>query len=187
MELIDVLDENGNPTGRVEDRKTIHREGLLHAHVGVWIMNKNGDLLFQKRAATKQSNPNKWSRTGGHADSGETPLQAVQRETEEEIGVNIPLDNFELIDISKFEKISDETKKMVRDITYSYFSLVDYKLEDYTMQEEEVSDLKYVSIEDMIKAKDNNDKSYTFAKWDRSKFDNIVGILEDKREKLLKL
>lgn len=62
MELIDVLDENGKVTGRVEDRKTIHEQGLWHTHVGVWIMNKNGELLFQKRAATKQSNPNMWSR-----------------------------------------------------------------------------------------------------------------------------
>ena len=91
-----MLDENGKVTGRVEDRKTIHEQGLWHTHVGVWIMNKNGELLFQKRAATKQSNPNMWSRTGGHADSGETPLQAIQRETAEEIGVEIPLEKFEL-------------------------------------------------------------------------------------------
>ncbi len=185
MELIDVLDENGKITGRVEDRKTVHEQGLWHTHVGVWIMNKNGELLFQKRSATKPSNPNIWSRTGGHADSGETPLQAIQRETAEEIGVEIPLEKFELINVSKFEKTNAETQKTVRDFTYSYFSIVDYKLDDYTMQEEEVSDLKYVSIEDMRKAKENDDRSYTFAKWDRSNFDYIVGILEKKREELV--
>ena len=52
------------------------------------------------------------------------------------------------------------------------------------MQEEEVSELRYISIEDMKKAKENDDRNYTFAKWDKSNFDYIVGILEKKREEL---
>lgn len=185
MELIDVLDENAKPTGRVEDRKTIHEQGLWHLHVGVWIMNKNGDILFQKRAETKHSNPNIWSRTGGHVDSGETPLQAIQRETAEEIGVEIPLEKFELIDINKFEKSDAKKQTTVRDFTYSYVSIVDYKLDDYTMQKEEVSDLKYISIEEMKKARNIKDESYNFTKWDKRSFDNLVEALEKKREEIL--
>ena len=81
MELIDVLDENGNYTGKVEERENVHNNGLWHIHVGVWIMNQKGELLFQQRSKNKKVNPNKWTRTGGHVDSGETPLKAVQRET----------------------------------------------------------------------------------------------------------
>ena len=87
MELLDVLDENGNLTGRAEERKIVHEQGLWHIHVGVWIMNQKGELLFQKRSPNKIINPNKWTRTGGHVDSGETPIKGIQRETEEEIGV----------------------------------------------------------------------------------------------------
>ncbi len=46
----------------------------------------------------------KWTITGGHVDSGETPLNAIQRETYEEIGVRIPLQDFILLNISKEEK-----------------------------------------------------------------------------------
>ena len=70
MELLDVLDENGNYTGQVEERKVIHEKGLWHIHVGVWIMNKKGELLFQQRSMQKKINPGKWTRTGGHVDSG---------------------------------------------------------------------------------------------------------------------
>ena len=117
MEWLDVLDENGNYTGKSEERQVVHNDGLWHIHVGVWIMNKKGELLFQKRSMEKKVNPGKWSRTGGHVDSGETPLEAIQRETYEEIGVKIPTDKFKLLSIRKEEvyltnyKVIKETNK----------------------------------------------------------------------------
>ena len=57
MELLDVLDENGNLTGRAEERKIVHEQGLWHIHVGVWIMNQKGEFLFQKRSPNKIINP----------------------------------------------------------------------------------------------------------------------------------
>ena len=37
----------------------------------------------------------------GHVNAGETPLQAIQREILEEIGVEIPIENFEVLEIGK--------------------------------------------------------------------------------------
>lgn len=177
MELLDILDEQGNPTGKVEERSIVHEKGLWHIHVGVWLMNEEGKLLFQKRSANKKRNPNKWTRTGGHVDSGETSLIGIQREVEEEIGVKIPQDKFELIKIDK--TIAD---KNTHHFTYNYFAYVNYKIEDYTMQKEEVSDLKYISIEEMEKIKKNNDENYTFIKWDN--FDSIILMLKKKRDSI---
>lgn len=50
------------------------------------------------------------------------------------------------------------------------------------MQKEEVSDLKYISIGEMEKAKEKNDENYTFVRWDN--FDEIISMLKQKREKL---
>ena len=180
MEMIDVLDENGNYTGRSEERKIIHDKGLWHIHVGVWLMNKNGELLFQQRASQGKPNPGKWSRTGGHVDSGETPLQAIQRETYEEIGVKIPIDNFKLISKNKEEVYIQDSNVTNRNFIYSYFAIVDYKLEDYTMQEEEVSNLKYMTIEEMEEAYKNKDEKYSFIKWD--KIDDIIKDLKEIRK-----
>lgn len=177
MELLDILDEQGNLTGKIEERSVVHEKGLWHIHVGVWLMNEEGKLLFQKRSANKKRNPNKWTRTGGHVDSGETSLIGIQREVEEEIGVKIPQDKFELIDIEKIE-----SDKCNHHFTYSYFSYVNYKIEDYTMQKEEVSDLKYISIEEMKKAKNSNDESYTFSNWDKDNFNEIIKMLKQKRK-----
>ena len=182
MELIDVLDENGKYTGKVEERKKVHEDGLWHIHVGVWIMNKKGELLFQQRSVQKKVNPGKWTRTGGHVDSGETPLNAIQRETYEEIGVKIPLEEFKLLDISKEEKYIPNTKILNRQFIYSYFAYTDYKLEDYTMQPEEVSDLKYLTIEEMEKAYKNKDDKYTFIKWNN--IDKKIEKLKEMRNAL---
>ena len=48
---------------------------------------------------------------------------------------------------------------------YSYIAIVDYNLENYTMQQEEVSDLKYITIEQMEEAYKNKDENYTFIRW----------------------
>ena len=177
MELLDVLDENGNYTGKSEERQAVHNDGLWHIHVGVWIMNKKGELLFQKRSMKKKVNPGKWTRTGGHVDSGETPLKAIQRETYEEIGVEIPIDDFKLLSIKKEEVYLKDYKVTNRHFIYSYFALVNYKIEDYTMQEEEVSDLKYITIEEMEEAYKNKDNSYTFVRWD-----NIEELIKELKE-----
>lgn len=183
MELLDILDENGNKIG-VEERKVVHEKGLWHVHVGAWIMNQEGELLLQQRSGTKKVNPYKWTRTGGHVDSGETPIEGIQREVEEEIGVKISKDDFELMGIEKMEKINPHIGIINRNYVYSYFALVHYKLEDYTMQEEEVCNLKYMSIEEIEEARKKQDENYTFPFWDTEKFENTIKFLKSKRESL---
>ena len=187
MELLDVLDENGNLTGRAEERKIVHEQGLWHIHVGVWIMNQKGELLFQKRSPNKIINPNKWTRTGGHVDSGETPIKGIQRETEEEIGVKIPLEKFENIGIDKVQIYFEDKKIYNRHFVYNYFAMVDYKLKDYKIQTEEVSDLKYMTIEEIEEARKNNDENYTFIKFEKDKYERIITILKQKRKEKLGL
>ena len=50
MEYFDVLNENGEFTGRVESRDVCHKEGLWHRANYGFIFNKNGDVLLQKRS-----------------------------------------------------------------------------------------------------------------------------------------
>ena len=179
MEMLDILDENGNLTGQKESRKTVHENKLWHIHVGTWLMNEKGEILFQKRSPNKKVNPNKWTRTGGHVESGEKPIEALQREVEEEIGVRIPIQKFELINIEKYE--GEKSKHFA----HNYFVFVNYKINEYTMQKEEVADLKYISIEEMEIARKNNDKSYTFVDWENA--EEVVAYLKNKRKELINI
>ena len=60
MEYLDVVDENGNPTGESVPRSRAHAEGIRHRTSHVWLMRiRNGrrQILLQKRSACKDSFP----------------------------------------------------------------------------------------------------------------------------------
>lgn len=59
-EMLDIVDENGVPTGQSVPRTTAHAEGLRHRTSHVWIVRrKNGrvQVLLQMRCAAKDSYP----------------------------------------------------------------------------------------------------------------------------------
>ncbi len=42
-ELLDIVDENGKPTGETVERKTAHSEGIRHRTAHVWIVRKSDE------------------------------------------------------------------------------------------------------------------------------------------------
>lgn len=93
-ELLDIVDEHGEPTGERRDKADIHRLGLRHRDVHVWITDGE-NVLEQQRAWDKKIMPGAWDiAVGGHVGAGESYLVAAVRETEEELGVAIPSERF---------------------------------------------------------------------------------------------
>lgn len=178
MELIDIVDENNNLTGQVEERWVAFEKGLWRRTVSCWIMNEKGEVLLQKRAGEKRRNPNKWAKTGGQVDSGETVEEAIYREVKEELGIEIPK---EQIEIDSIYKSDDKNKRFV----YNYIFVVDYKLEDYILQKEEVADVKYFTIEELEEIRKNNDLNYTFCNWSTEDFKREIDKLKSKRREIL--
>ena len=88
-ELFEIVDEHGQVLG-VRPRRECHgNPALIHQAVHLLVFNQRGDLFLQKRAKTKDVQPGKWdSSVGGHMQPGETPEQAVRRETAEELGLH---------------------------------------------------------------------------------------------------
>ena len=178
MELIDVVNENNELTGQIEERWTAYEKGLWRRTVSCWIMNKNGDILLQKRTANKRSNPNKWAKTGGQVDSGESAEEAIFREVKEELGIEIPQEQIKVVEIRK----SDDKNKR---FAYNFIFVVNYKINEYTLQKDEVAEVKYVSIEDMENLKKNDDTNYTFCNWKENEFYNEMNLLKNKRKEIL--
>ena len=97
MEYLDIVDEENNLTGEIEERDVIHKKGLWHREISVWIMNQNGDVLLQKRSAKKKQGANKWSTCAGHVDVGEEPKMTAIRELQEELGIKVQEDELKYL------------------------------------------------------------------------------------------
>ena len=91
MEILDIVDESGRPTGKTVSRETAHREGILHRTAHVWIVRESGggpEILLQKRSEEKDSFPGMYdTSSAGHIPAGEEPLSSALRELSEELGV----------------------------------------------------------------------------------------------------
>jgi len=88
-EMFDVVDAEDRVIGQ-RPRAEVHREGLRHRAVHILIVNSEGDLYLQKRAAWKDMNPSCWdSSAAGHVDAGETYEEAARRELHEELDVDL--------------------------------------------------------------------------------------------------
>ncbi len=90
MEQIDVLDENGHPTGITKPKDAVHRDGDWHRAAHVWIVTTDGRVLLQKRAAVKENWPGWWDvSAAGHCSAGESAVETALRETAEELGLEL--------------------------------------------------------------------------------------------------
>lgn len=67
---------------------------------------------------------------------------------------------------------------------YNYIFFVDFKEEEFNIQKEELDEVKYYTIEQIKKIKENNDKDYTFSDWDDSGFYEQIEMLKEKRNQI---
>jgi isopentenyldiphosphate isomerase len=134
--------------GGVVPKSEIYQHGLWHRHrmVAGWVVNQNGEILIQRRHPNKSVYPDTWDQSvGGHISAGESSINAVIRETQEELGLELTLDNFRLIGMMK--QIEETGKKVLRNIFDVYLISGYYKIEDMKIQESEVAEIKYVSLD----------------------------------------
>ena len=101
-ELWDILDENGNKTGRTVERQAVVSgkkplgQGEYHLCVYVWVMNDKGELLIAQRTPNKEC-PNMWECVGGNAIAGDGSLTTALKEANEELGITLQPQNGRII------------------------------------------------------------------------------------------
>lgn len=86
-EILPVVDANDEVVGMAR-RREIHARNLRHRSAHVLVFNGAGELLIQKRSASKDEFPLAWDLSvGGHVGPGETYEQTARRELDEELGL----------------------------------------------------------------------------------------------------
>ncbi len=156
MELIDILDEEGNKTGKTATIGQLHKEGQWHKVVGMIVYDFDKNILMQQRALKEKSDPGKWDIAGaGHINSEETEIEGIIRELKEEIGLHLREDQIKFFMSYKKEVTKkDVNKKHLEDI---FIAQIDSKKNHtFTLQKEEVEQVKWLKVEevkDLVKNK----------------------------------
>lgn len=154
-EKFDVLNEKGKYTGRVESREMCHKDGLWHKAVAVFVINSKGQVLLQKRSPNKKLWPNTWDITaGGHVLTGEFGFEAIIREIKEELGIDIDKENITFIGSS----ISSNVKGDIVNNHFNEYYIVNKDIDEtkLELQEEEVSEVKWIDKDEIIERVKNN-------------------------------
>ncbi len=152
-EILDIVDEYGNPTGETADRETVHRKGLLHRTAHVWLVRwterRGLELLLQKRSRSKDSFPGCWDvSSAGHIPAGEEWIPSALRELREELGV-----------VAKPRDLHFVGKRMIetnetfhgrpfrnRQISAVYFLLCNDPGRSFKLQTSEISEVRWMPV-----------------------------------------
>jgi isopentenyldiphosphate isomerase len=153
-----LYDNQGNAlVGQGATKDEVFCKGLLHgaAHVWIWRINEGDvEVLLQKRAANKQTWPNKFDiSAAGHIDLGEEPLIAALRETKEEIGLIVNKADLKLININYAYMVA-ENKAIEHEFQWVYLLNISSSF-DFTIQKSEVACLEWKKL-DLFKAEVND-------------------------------
>ena len=115
MELFDVIDSKGNPTGQIVSREKAHAEGIPHRTAHIWIIReKEGrvQILLQKRSQNKDSFPGKFdTSSAGHIQAGDEPLESAIRELKEELGISAVPEQLHFAGTSQYLLQKNSTEK----------------------------------------------------------------------------
>src|SRR5258706_9314356 len=110
-EIFDVVNERDEVVGR-ETRREVHRTGLKHRAVHVFVFNSRGEVFLQKRSMSKDTHPGVWdSSASGHLDSGEDYDTCAVREVHEELGFRL---NCAPLRVLKIDPCEDTGQEFVR-------------------------------------------------------------------------
>ena len=87
-----LVDEHDRPLGTC-GKLAAHESGQLHRALSVFVLDRDDNLLLQRRAASKYHSAGLWSNSCcSHPRPGEDPEPAAHRRLREEMGFDCPLE-----------------------------------------------------------------------------------------------
>lgn len=162
LEMLDIVDDNGEPTGKIIERNKAHELGILHRTSHVWIVrNKNNHLqvLLQKRSDDKDSYPGCYDiSSAGHIPAGDDYIVSALRELKEELGYAAQQEDLIYCGTHHFQFYEIFHQKPFHDhqISRIYALWLDLEPEKFVLQKEEVSEVRWFDFDDCLNKVKNN-------------------------------
>ena len=166
-EQVVLISENDDVLGLM-DKMQAHENGLLHRAFSVFLFNDKGEVLLQKRASDKYHSPDQWTNAVcSHPRAEETYREGAQRRLMEELGIEAEITpKFHFIykaDVGG--NLWEHELDHVFTGTYNG---------DFSLNAEEVSEIRYVTMEALDEEISSNPKHFT--EW----FKIILGEYKDR-------
>lgn len=158
LELLEECDRQGCPTGRVQARRVVHENGMVHPTAHVWLVRPNDqsgyDLLLQKRSADKDAFPGCYDiSSAGHVPAGSDYLKSAIRELEEELGITAQEEDLQDLGLYECcEKARFYGKPFFNhEISRVYLYKKEVKDQDFKLQKEEVDSVAWMDYQILIR------------------------------------
>ena len=130
----------------------------MKKEIGVFILNNYGQILLQKRSSNKKNYPNMWALCTGRVEKNKDIQATAIREIKEELGIDVSIKELHSFANGKFDIINENSS------TYFFCIRCNLKEEKFIIQKEELSQVKWFDIIDVISMIKNNDKTIVYSK-----------------------
>ncbi len=157
LELFDIVDEEGRPTGIVRERTVAHSDGSFHRTAHVWIIRKKDggsfDVLLQKRSEDKDSFPGYYDiSSAGHIPAGSGCIESALRELKEELGIITTGDK--LHHMGEYRTVDDRIfygKRFYnREISDSFVYCEPTDIDELNLQKEEIESVMWIDHDEAL-------------------------------------
>lgn len=145
-EIIAIVDELDKVIGAVEKDNFDKTSGRIYRTATLILFSQDGRILIQRRADSKKTYAGKWdiAAVAGHVVFGETYLESIIRETEEEIGLKN-------VNFFEAEKEFSVTAGGKRRFTQVFWAVEDFDVEDLKLPLDEVAEVRLVKVSELQK------------------------------------
>lgn len=154
IEKVVLVNEKDDVIGSMEKIEA-HEKALLHRAFSVFVINKNNELMLQRRALGKYHSPGLWTNTCcSHPRVGETYSDGAHRRLIEEMGFDCELkDIFSFIYKAPFDNGLTE-----HELDHVF---VGYCETEPVINTDEVDSWKWIAIDELKQDIKNNPQDYT--------------------------
>lgn len=153
-ENVILVNENDEQIG-LSEKLAAHESGALHRAVSVFVFNKKGELLLQKRASGKYHGGGLWTNTCcTHPRDGETSEACAVRRLKEEMGIDAQLEK----QFAFIYKAEVENGLVENEYDHVFFAVYNGEIKP---DKTEVEDYTFVTLDKVFKDAEQQPEKYS--------------------------